>query len=340
MADNLCRELSEKVPIRVFCSSKAYNNKLEKYFDAELVYVPLKANGIQSVLYDLYSMLLAKKNTDCIILLGVSGAIFLPIVRLLYRGRIIVNVDGMEWKREKWGLIARSFLKKSEEYAVKYADTVVADNEGIAEYLKKQYNVECACIAYGGDQASRKELTDEVAEKYNIVSNKYAFMVCRIEPENNVEVILNAFAMSTKKIVIVGNWNNSSFGKEMKSRFSGFKNISVIDPIYDLGVLDQIRSNAWVYIHGHSAGGTNPSLVEAMSLNLPIVAFDINFNRITTENKALYFNESADLLEIIENVCDKQLLAIRSEMLKVAEKKYTWKKIAQQYLELVGGERV
>ena len=114
--------------------------------------------------------------------------------------------------------------------------------------------------------------------------------VCRIEPENNVHVVLKAFAqLPEKTFVMVGNWNNSEYGKSMKADYGNYSNIHLLDPIYDQVKLDKLRSNCLVYIHGHSAGGTNPSLVEAMYLGRPVIAFDVSYNCVTTENKALYF---------------------------------------------------
>ena len=132
-----------------------------------------------------------------------------------------------------------------------------------------------------------------VLNQFPFLSENYAFKVCRIEPENNVHLILEAFyKYPLLNIVLVGNWNNSVYGKQLKLQFESFENIYLLEPIYDQNILNQLRSNCYLYIHGHSAGGTNPSLVEAMYLELPIIAYDINYNRETTSNKALYFKDS------------------------------------------------
>ena len=163
------------------------------------------------------------KRADNILLLGVSGAICLPIIRLFSKTRIVTNIDGLEWKREKWNFFIKMFLKFSEKLAVKYSDVIVADNKAIADYVKSEYAVESEVIAYGGDHAITAELTP--------IDQNYALALCRIEPENNVELILEAFSQSDVKLKFVGNWSNSTFGQTMKAKYRIFENIDIIDPI-------------------------------------------------------------------------------------------------------------
>jgi glycosyltransferase involved in cell wall biosynthesis len=115
----------------------------------------------------------------------------------------------------------------------------------------------------------------------------YACKVCRIEPENNVHVVLDAFSkLPRHTLVFIGNWNNSEYGRALREKYKDNTNMHLLDPIYDQRTLDVIRGNCFLYIHGHSAGGTNPSLVEAMYLGLPVIAFDVSYNRTTTDNSS------------------------------------------------------
>lgn len=316
----------------VFCSSKSYKEHLSSYKGAKLKYVGLNANGIQSTLYDIVSMLTITNQYDVVLVLGVSGCIFLPILRLYYKNKLIVNIDGLEHRREKWGRVAKWFLKKSEAIAVRNADVVVADNKGIKDYVEYTYHKDSALIAYGGDHVSR--IVNDVTQKdiltqYDVEPNQYAVSVCRIEPENNCHIILEAFAVSKKRLVFIGNWENSEFGRWLKKRYSKFSNITIHDPEYDLNTLYVLRSNAALYVHGHSAGGTNPSLVEAMFFGKPILAFDCVYNRATTDDQAYYFANSDELLTLLS----RQDLN-GQPMAKIAQQKYTWKIIAKQYEEL------
>jgi glycosyltransferase involved in cell wall biosynthesis len=338
LAENLVRYHSgrdDSCMLIVYCSSGSYPEKKTAYLSAELKYLPLNANGVQSIFYDIWSLLSAAWNRyDTILLLGVSGAVILPLIRLISPASIVTNIDGIEWRRQKWRGLAKRFLKFSERIAVRYSDEVIADNEGIADYVRRAYGAGCHIIAYGGDHAGDAELVS-VAE-YNI-PEKYAFSVCRIEPENKVDVIVDAFARNgALPLVVVGNWENSEYGREIRRKYAEYGNLYLLDPLYHLGKLKTFRSHAYIYLHGHSAGGTNPSLVEAMSLGCPVLAFDCNFNRYTTEHKALYFKTGEELTSTLVSVDQPTLARVRADMLEVAERRYRWDVIAKSYFELLG----
>ncbi len=125
LVEHLTKNLNSKFDITVFCSSKAYDKKLNRYNGSNLEYIDLNANGIQSIIYDIVSIFKAIKNSDIILILGVSGCIILPLVRIFSKNKIVVNIDGLEWKRGKWNWYAKSFLKLSEEIAVRNSDVVL-----------------------------------------------------------------------------------------------------------------------------------------------------------------------------------------------------------------------
>ena len=341
LAHQLVNHLADKHEISVYCSKNVYTDadRKKNWNNANLIYVPLNANGVQSVPYDIFSILHALIYADTLLILGVSGCIILPLIKLFFKKTIIVNIDGVEWKREKWQGFAKKFLQFSEKIAVKYADIVVADNKGIQEHVQKMYNREAKLIAYGSDHViTNHELKSEFKEMYPFLIEEYAFKVCRIEPENNVHLILSAFSkMPDKSLVIVGNWNISQYGSDLKKQYSKFDNIHLYDPIYNQKLLDLLRSNCSLYVHGHSPGGTNPSLVEAMYLGLPIFAFDVNYNVYTTEGQALYFSNEADLIETIQSVSFYSLRSYGTNMQQIAKNKYTWKQIACTYEEIILG---
>ena len=320
---------SQDVEYTVFCSGKSYQERLVSYKGAKLDYISLKANGVQSTLYDIVSMIKTGNQFDVALILGVSGCIFLPVFRRFFKNRLIVNIDGLEHRREKWGRFAKWFLKKSEAMAVKYADVVVADNKGIQDYVTETYHKDSTLIAYGGDHVERdvsEGLCERVFREYGIEKGDYAISVCRIEPENNCHVILDAFSKTNRKLVYIGNWERSEYGRALKEKYSKYPNINMHSPEYNLDTLYVLRSNAEMYIHGHSAGGTNPSLVEAMFFGKPILAFDVVYNRATTEDKAYYFKNSEELGDLL-----KQANMDGTVMKRIAEERYTWKKIASQY---------
>lgn len=316
---------SEKIDL-IYCTRKAYKQKLSEHKGCKLKYWSLDANGVQSIPYDVLSIfhsLLFTKND--LLVLGVSGAIAIPFFKLLSNRKVVTNIDGLEWKRAKWGKAAKWFLKFSEKIAVKFSDTVIADNAAIAEHVLTAYNKQAEVIAYGGDHAVKGSLPT--------AKDNFSLALCRIEPENNVEMILEAYAqVPNQPLKFIGNWNNSEFGVDLKKRYSTFSNIELIDPIYDLDKLFKLRSKAVRYIHGHSAGGTNPSLVEMMFFNLPIYCFDCNYNRASTEDKAMYFSSSDNLIQQLEMDADNAKNS--AHMLEIAERRYTWVIVKQQYEDL------
>lgn len=324
LVENLLDEIEGGKLITVYCSSKSYIEQPEQYKNAHLHYIPLNANGAQSIPYDIWSLFHAAiKGTENILLLGVSGAICLPFIRLFTKAKIVTNIDGLEWRRDKWGYFAKNFLKFSEKIAVKYSDVIVADNKGIADYVKSEYGCSSEVIAYGGDHALIADL--------KLSDDGYALALCRIEPENNVELILESFSRTNKKLKFIGNWDNSEFGRQMKAKYQDYGNIEIVSPVYELTKLFELRQKCSFYVHGHSAGGTNPSLVEMMHFNKNILAFDCNYNRASTEDSAEFFSGVDDLVHQIKN---ENLFDNANIMAKIAQRRYTWKIVKQQYLNL------
>lgn len=332
LVDNIVQPLSAEFDVSVFCSAKRYADKLEQYKGAKLEYVNLNANGVESIFYDIVSYWKTRKF-DRVLVLGISGCIALPFFRLFYRPIYVLNIDGLEWKRQKWSVLAKTYLRLSEWLGCLASHHLVADNAVIQSYIKSSYKRESALIAYGGDDTETGAAL-AVPERY--ASKPYDFSVCRIEPENNSHLILEAFAeLPQRNLVFIGNWNSSKYGQNLKAQYSDHPNMELLDPIYDRKILDSYRKNCAIYLHGHSAGGTNPSLVEAMSLELTVLAFDVDFNRETTENAALYFASAADLITVLQQASAADLSKVSAEMKNIAARRYTWDIVAQQYTEFL-----
>jgi len=138
LVHHLVIHLSNRFNMTVYCSKNAYDEteRMDEFNGATLKYVPLNANGAQSIFYDLWSMLLALRTCDVVLILGVSGCIFLPFIKLFTKKKIIVNIDGLEWRRPKWGRLTKRFLLQSEKTACKYADEIITDNRILKEYVK------------------------------------------------------------------------------------------------------------------------------------------------------------------------------------------------------------
>lgn len=338
LAENLvlyCERHGLDVCVSVYCSGRLSAGMPAVFHGAELIYLPLPANGVSSIVYDAWSMAQALyRRADVVLVLGVSGAIAMPVLRGLGwiarrpRMKIVTNVDGIEWRRAKWKGLARHFLRFSEWLAVRFSDVVVADNQGVADHVSRTYGATSSVIAYGGDHAVQ---TEPRAFPLPLPS-RYALSLCRIEPENNVDMILRAFSrMPDQPLVFVGNWNASVYGRETRARYQTHRHLLLLNPEYDAGVLRTLRSGASLYVHGHSAGGTNPSLVEMMHFGVAVAAYDCAFNRYTTESQALFFSDATQLQSMVQQLDASTTAKVGSAMQTLARQHYMWDQVGASY---------
>lgn len=317
----------------VYCSSKNYPERKKNYYGAQLRYISMRANGIQSIIYDILSIIDACiRKSDVVLLLGHGGSFIIPLLRLLTKTKFITNIDGIEWKREKFNWFARSILRISENFAIRFSHCVIADNVAIQQYVKNQFGRDCDVIAYGGDHAVATESNPTATSNLPVT---YALALCRIEPENNVDIILTAFNSSNVPLVFVGNWDNSAYGRDLKARFSDSPNIYILNSIYEISKLRAVRGNAFLYIHGHSAGGTNPALVEMMHFRIPIMAYNCSFNIESTEGQAIYFRSATDLLAHLARLEDLIKSDLGKRMYEIARRRYTWDIVGKAYYDLI-----
>ncbi len=334
LAHYLVEHLGSEFDFIVYCSGPDYKERPKDFLGARLVYLPLRANGAQSIPFDILNYIHALKNCDLLLVLGVSGGLALPLVRLLGKPSIL-NIGGMEWQRSKWGRWASRFLHLSEAVAVRAASVVVSDNQGITHHLKTAYKRSSTLIEYGGDQTTKPEITQGLIKKYPFLSRPYAFAVARIQSDNNPELLLYAYNQVPEvEFVFIGNWNRSEYGRELKKHYEVFPNLHLLEAIYDPVELNVIRANCAYYVHGHSAGGTNPALVEAMNLSLPIASYDVVYNRATTENRVKYFRNVATLVELILQVPQSEWDNQREVVKDIAHRRYRWAGISGKYAEL------
>ena len=343
LADNLVSTLEKDYSFVVYCSAPMYEQQPTSYKQAELRYSKFKANGPQSLIYDTLTMLDATRDKNAtLLILGVSGTFLLPVLRIKRfitksNNIFITNIDGIEWAREKWGRLAKMILKINEWFAVNNSDFVISDNQGIHEYVTQKYNVNSNVIPYGGDQINKflpKSFINKTLQNYGI-NSKFCLTVARIEPENNIEIFVNAAAISSNiQFVIIGNYKNSEYGKKLYKSCEGIKNIKMLGGIYDRNELDAIRISSMGYFHGHSAGGTNPALVEAMHLSLNIICFDVNFNRFTTNELGKYITTSESLALIFNELFADEIPPWGMKLELFAKENYTWKSVANKYAKI------
>lgn len=335
LAEHLVRYNERKgspLALTVYCSARHFADRPSTYHGATLQYLNLDANNASSLIYDAVSMASAiRHGVDTILLLGVSGAWAVPFVRLFSNARVVTNIDGIEWRREKWRGVAKWILRASEWIAARWSHELIADNGAIVDHVRRAYGRDSVLIAYGGDHALAS-----APLPFAGLPEHYALALCRIEPENNVALILEAFAADSRlPLVFIGNWDRSQFGRDLKERYGSCPHIRIVDPVYDVATLHTIRAGCSLYIHGHSAGGTNPSLVEMMHFGKPILAFDCVFNRQSTEDAALYFDDVAALRTLVVAADHASYADHGARMASIAHRRYTWNQVGAAYTRLL-----
>ncbi len=331
------RGISQRLTI--WCSSKgAPETRLQEFHGARLRYLPISANGASSIPYDGmsgFAEMVGLDAADTVLALGVSGGGPLAAIRPLSHSRLVLNVDGREAERAKWGGTARRVLAWSERRAVAAADVIIADNAALAREVAETYHRQPKVIAYGADHARQTPPADISDLR---LPDHYALAIARAEPENKLEVLIKAFTqMPDRPLVIVANWSQTRHGRALKSAWNGTPNLHIVEAEYDPGRLRAIRDRAWIYLHGHSAGGTNPSLVEMMPFAVPILAWDCTYNRATTAGTAPAFRDATGLATLVKRYADDPSLAAKmgGALAKVAARRYRWDAIADAYFDLL-----
>jgi len=249
---------------------------------------------------------------------------------------IITNMDGLEWKRTKYSKKVRRFLKYAESLAVKSSDYLIADSVGIQEYLKNTYNAPSTYIAYGSFLFSNPD--EAILSEYNVKPDAYNMLIARLEPENNIETILDGVVKSKSDLpfLVVGKHDTNAFGAYVKEKFKANTNIRFLGGIYNQEHLNNLRQYSKVYFHGHTVGGTNPSLLEAMASNSLIVAHDNEFNKAILNEDAFYFSNAEGVTSAINTIETKQeykhFLVQNRDKIK---NKYSWEIINNSYLEFM-----
>jgi hypothetical protein len=296
----------------VSCDARLYEDRTPDYQGVERIFLAVPANGGWSLIHDLLAFLKTYRKASHIVVLGVSGGFWFPIFRLvcnLTGKRLLVNVDGVEWRRTKFGMGKRWLLKLLDFLAQKFAHTVIYDNPGLHTYLIDSAKSKAICIAYSGDHVLRLKGVAAVPGT--------ALTICRIEPENNLEMLIEgALLSSISNYTIVGNWSHSLYGRKLRKRYANEKRLALLDPIYNADGLATLRETCCIYIHGHSVGGTNPSLVEMLFYDSIILCFDVIFNRRTAEDSVNYFDDSDSLAILIDanlDICEISRIDTRNQ---------------------------
>ncbi|HAD98035.1 MAG TPA: glycosyltransferase family 1 protein [Cryomorphaceae bacterium] len=280
--------------------------------------------------YDFNSLMDAHwRDFDILLMLGYTSS---SVWRWVFPRKpvIITNMDGLEWKRSKYSRRVQKFLKRAERWAANASDVLIADAKEIQQYLNDKYHRGAVYIPYGSE--TFKAVDDSILKKYGLEPYQYNLVVARLEPENNLEIILQGIQKSESQrvLLVVGN-HETSYGEYLKNTFKDSR-IRFVKASFKKQTINNLRYFSHLYFHGHTVGGTNPSLLEAMGCKCVICAHDNPFNREVLEEDGNYFLDVNDVVNAVDhlerNSVQQQKIKNNLEKLKT---RYNWDIVAEQY---------
>ncbi|KRM85205.1 beta 1-4 rhamnosyltransferase Cps2T [Liquorilactobacillus vini] len=357
--DNLVsRQVNKNIKYHVACMTFDKKTKNYEYHGAECHEIAIpNIGGAKAIVYDLKALNWALEtiksrsyqNGIIYILACRIGPFIHSYVSKFHRFgfKVWVNPDGHEWKRAKWSKPVREYWKISERLMVKNADLLICDSKTIEKYIHteyKKYNPQTTFIAYGADVtksslSEKDRVVEEWFSKFGIKFDQYFLIVGRFVPENNFETMIREFMSSNVEndLVIITNVERNKFYNELKEKthFDKDSRIKFVGTVYDQQLLKFIREHALAYIHGHSVGGTNPSLLEALASTRVNLLYDVGFNKEVALNAALYWNKKDNsleqLLETVVNFSQESFELYSSKANQRISENYSWGLISNSY---------
>jgi len=294
---------------------------------------------------DIYFMYKLGKKNDILYLLGAGAGSFLFIPKL-FRTKVIVNIAGVEWKRDKFNKIEKALIQSNTVLATLFSEKIVIDAKALKNYVCKSFYRKTVYVPYGIERIGEVKWNSEKVNfllskrlkiSQSLVAHNYWLSVARLQPSNNIHTIIQGFldSKSKKPLVVVGDFTSKKYGAKINEilKKDKDKRILMVGGIYDKELLFMLRQNCFGHIHGHSVGGTNPSLLEAMIMKNLVIAHDNEFNREVGGDAILYFrdaNELAKLVKDIENNPDKYIHLKKAAYDRV-KSNYSWDDVVDKY---------
>ena len=318
----------------VYCRAADGQERPAEYLGMRLVHLPaVRHRVLETLSHTALSVLhLLVHRTDAVLVFNAANAPFLPMLRLA-RMPVATHVDGLEWQRAKWGAGGRRYYRTVERLAVEWSDALIADATGISDYYRDRFAAETVLISYGaplgdGDTSRLGEL--------ELSPDAYHLVVARFEPENHVDVAVQGYVASqaTLPLVVVG---TAPYADEYIARVHALADdrVRFLGAVWDQDLLDQLYSGARTYVHGHSVGGTNPSLLRAIGAGAPTIAWDVNFNREVLQEAGEYFSDPASLAALLQDAeAEPARWHEHGEALAARAREYDWDDVAARYGEL------
>ena len=297
-------------------------------------------SSIGTFFYDFASLRDALKKEDFDIIYEAGYTSIIPAyiwfnVKKRKRPIFTTNMDGLENKRSKFSPMVRRFLDWEEKMAVKYSHYLIADNMGIHDYYKEKYGKESKFLAYGAD--IHDDFKAEYLEEFGLKSEEYYILIARLEPENNIVMAIEGYLHSKENgrrpLIVVGK-TNTPHGKELVEKYGNERNVEFVGGIYDFKKLDSVRHFSKAYFHGHSVGGTNPSLLEAMAAGCFIFAHDNIFNRAVLKENAFYYlsaDKVTEYLNRIDTIAEGSKIQYTARNIEVIRNEYSWESLIDKH---------
>lgn len=303
----------------------------------ELVTLPaLRQRSLETLSHTgLSAFHLAAHRTDVAFLFNAANSPFLPVFRAA-RIPVATHVDGLEWKRGKWGKGGQRYYRGAETASVWMSDALIADAQGIADYYLDEYNIPTELIAYGApiiEDAGSGKLAE-----LDLAPDAFHLAVARFEPENHIHLIVEGYVRSTAKLplVVVGSAPYANeYTAKIKAIAGNDPRVRLLGGVWDQELLDQLYANALTYLHGHSVGGTNPSLLRAIGAGAATSAFDVSFNREVVGEAGTFFANAEDVARLVEAAeADVPGQRARGVQLRERARAYDWDLVADGYEDL------
>ena len=297
-------------------------------------------SSVGSFFYDFASLRDALKKEDFDIIYEAGYTSIIPAyiwfnVKKRKRPIFTTNMDGLENKRSKFSPMVRRFLDWEEKMAVKYSHYLIADNMGIHDYYKEKYGKESKFLAYGAD--IHDDFKAEYLEEFGLKSEEYYILIARLEPENNIVMAIEGYLHSKENgrrpLIVVGK-TNTPHGKELVEKYGNERNVEFVGGIYDFKKLDSVRHFSKAYFHGHSVGGTNPSLLEARAAGCFIFAHDNIFNRAVLKENAFYYpsaDKVTEYLNRIDTIAEGSKIQYTARNIEVIRNEYSWESLIDKH---------
>ncbi|MFQ4147844.1 DUF1972 domain-containing protein [Arthrobacter sp. LAPM80] len=310
----------------------------KEYLGMELVRLPaLHRRSLETLSHTGMSVMhVLGHRVDAAIVFNAANSPWLPLLRAAHIP-VATHVDGLEWQRAKWGPLGQKYYRFAESLSVRWSDALIADAAGIQRYYQKAFNAESQLIAYGAPLLEDGH-SDRLAE-LSLEPGQYHLAVARFEPENHLQMIVEGYARSSAShpLIVVGSAPYSAAYSRLLYSL-GDERVRFLGGVWDQDLLNQLYANALIYWHGHSVGGTNPSLLRAIGAGTATNAFNVNFNREVLRNSGKYFRSADDVQQLVESAeADPGAVRERAVLAREAARRYDWDLVADSYEELCQG---